>query len=125
MTSPSTQGSLFAYPALRTWCKDCVLAKCGERLAGSMVPLVIILIKHLPVPGALSALGEQSLHQVPSAGYANREPCVDGDAIWIRIGRRTRNANSGKGALTTPEQTLFSPCVQFPTFSHCSPLGPC
>ena len=35
-------------------------------------------------------------------------------------------ANNGKGALNTQEALpLFSPCVQFPTFSHCSPsLGP-
>eukprot|EP00976_Prorocentrum_cordatum_P106419 1194445-Prorocentrum_minimum.AAC.2 len=35
-------------------------------------------------------------------------------------------ANNGKGALNTPETLpLLSPCcVQFPTFSHCSPLGP-
>eukprot|EP00959_Pyramimonas_sp_CCMP1952_P413823 8670736-Pyramimonas_sp.AAC.1 len=34
--------------------------------------------------------------------------------------------NNNKGALSTPETLLlFSPCVQFPTFSHCSPLlGP-
>eukprot|EP00959_Pyramimonas_sp_CCMP1952_P192399 4023121-Pyramimonas_sp.AAC.1 len=33
-------------------------------------------------------------------------------------------ANIGKGALSTPETLpLFSPCVKFPTFFHCSPLS--
>eukprot|EP00959_Pyramimonas_sp_CCMP1952_P413723 8668755-Pyramimonas_sp.AAC.1 len=35
-------------------------------------------------------------------------------------------ADNGKGALDTPETLpLFTPCVQFPTFSHRSPtFGP-
>eukprot|EP00976_Prorocentrum_cordatum_P056651 1142598-Prorocentrum_minimum.AAC.2 len=76
--------------------------------------------------GPFGAAGRGGPGQVQLAGGGARP----GNMLLLRNNitscYRSSCANSGEGALNTQATLpLFSRCVQFPTFSRCSPLGPC
>eukprot|EP00976_Prorocentrum_cordatum_P073360 1181059-Prorocentrum_minimum.AAC.2 len=89
--------------------RDLVRLAQGQ-LQSAHVQLVLSVRKH--------ALNKNEKSRRPPEGFSvvNTMPSFYGSSC----------ANNVKGALNTPETLpLFSPCVHLPTFSHCSPLGPC